>query len=479
MLIGQHLRERDGLADFHRGKLAVLVLAFIDRIGVGLGIAAFLVHGEKARVDHGGAAGAERGIAAGIEVDRHRVQRRVLHLAGDRALPDQIVELALVVIEEAGHAGRRMQRRGRADRLVRFLRVLGFGTVQMRVFGQRARAVVARDDLADFRDRVVGQAHRIGTHVGDQADRAFVAERDAFVQTLRDAHGAAGGEPQLARGLLLQRRGGEWRRGTALALLGLHLADDQPSLRGFDQAVARCMRVFFVGQVELLEFLAAQAGQARGEALHRVRAVGFDRPVFARLERFDFLFALADHAQRRRLHAPGRQAALHLAPQHRRQVEADQVIQRPTRLLRIDQVVRQLPRRGHGGLDRLGRDLGEHHPVQLLALGQATLVEDLADVPADRLAFAIQVGREIDVVGQLGGLGNRVDVFLVTLDHLVGHGETMLGIDRALLRPQVAHVAVGGQHLEVLAEVFVDRLGLGWRFDDEQVFCHETGFPQT
>ncbi len=82
-------------------------------------------------------------------------------------------------------------------------------------------------------------------------------------------------------------------------------------------------------------------------------------------------------------------------------------------------------------------------------------------MPADRLAFAIQVGRQIDVIGQLGRLGDRVDVLLVALDDLVGHGETVFGIDRALLRLQVAHVTVGGEDLEVLAEVFVDRLGLG------------------
>ena len=90
----------------------------------------------------------------------------------------------------------------------------------------------------------------------------------------------------------------------------------------------------------------------------------------------------------------------------------------------------------------------------------------------DGLAFAIQVGREIDVVGRLGRLGDRVDVLFVALDDLVGHGEVVLGVDRPLLRLEVAHVAIGRQDLEVLAEVLVDRLGLGRRFDDEQVFCH-------
>ena len=81
-----------------------------------------------------------------------------------------------------------------------------------------------------------------------------------------------------------------------------------------------------------------------------------------------------------------------------------------------------------------------------------------------------------DVVGGLGGLGDRLDVLLVLLDQLVAHGEVVVGVDRAFLRDQVAHVAVRGQDGEVLAEVFVDRLGLGGRFDDEQVLGHVVDF---
>src|SRR5690606_28469867 len=48
--------------------------------------------------------------------------------------------------------------------------------------------------------------------------------------------------------------------------------------------------------------------------------------------------------------------------------------------------------------------------------------------------------------------------------------------DRTLLGNQVAHVPIRGQDGEVLAEVFVDRLGLGRRFDDEQVLGHVGSF---
>ena len=126
----------------------------------------------------------------------------------------------------------------------------------------------------------------------------------------------------------------------------------------------------------------------------------------------------------------------------------------------------------HRFLDRARRDLGEHHALQRLVADQAALAQDLGDVPADRLALAVRVGRQEQVVGALGGLGDRVDVLLVLVDDRVRHREAVVGVDRAFLRHQVAHVAVGGEDGEVLAEVLVDRLGLGGRLDDEEVLGH-------
>src|SRR5690606_26128071 len=75
------------------------------------------------------------------------------------------------------------------------------------------------------------------------------------------------------------------------------------------------------------------------------------------------------------------------------------------------------------------------------------------------------------------GLGDGIDVPLVLVDQLVAHGEAALRVDGALLGHQVADVAVRGQDLEVLAEVLVDRLGLGGRLDDEQVLGHAGEAP--
>ncbi len=121
--------------------------------------------------------------------------------------------------------------------------------------------------------------------------------------------------------------------------------------------------VVAVGDGELFELLAVEFIELGGERLRGMRALGFDRPVFAGDEGFDLFFALHDHAQRRRLHAAGGQAALHFAPQHRRQVEADQIIQRAARLLGIDQVGGDRARLGHRFLDRARGDFGEDHAL--------------------------------------------------------------------------------------------------------------------
>ena len=148
------------------------------------------------------------------------------HLRGDRALPDERVQAVLVVLDLALDVRRRDRRRGRADGLVGFLGVLRLGLVDARLLGHLVLAVQPGGDLADLRDRLGGQRHRVGAHVGDQADAAL-ADVLALVQLLREAHGAARVEAELARGLLLQGGGGEGRRGVAAALLALDRVDGE------------------------------------------------------------------------------------------------------------------------------------------------------------------------------------------------------------------------------------------------------------
>ena len=51
--------------------------------------------------------------------------------------------------------------------------------------------------------RILCKIDRVGSHIGDQT-HGIAANVHAFIQLLCHAHGAAGGEAKLARGLLLQ-----------------------------------------------------------------------------------------------------------------------------------------------------------------------------------------------------------------------------------------------------------------------------------
>ena len=73
------------------------------------------------------------------------------------------------------------------------LGVFGFGAVHARRFGQEIGADFVVDVVADFGYRVLRQGYAVGTHIGNQADRAL-ADVHAFKQLLGGAHGAVSGE---------------------------------------------------------------------------------------------------------------------------------------------------------------------------------------------------------------------------------------------------------------------------------------------
>ena len=174
---------------------------------------------------------------------------------------------------------------------------------------------------------------------------------------------------------------------------------------------------------------------------------------------------------------PGGQAGLDLLPQQRREVEPDQVVERPARLVGVHQVLVHAAFRLRDRLaHRVFRDLVEAHALEVLAIEHAVLAQDLRKVPGDRLALAIRVGREVERAGFLHRALDRVDLGLVLFDQLVLHLEVAVRADRAFLLDEVAHVAVGGQHLEVGTEVFLDGLRLGRRLDDDEICAHVSRF---
>ena len=69
-------------------------------------------------------------------------------------------------------------------------------------------------------------------------------------------------------------------------------------------------------------------------------------------EFLDLEFAVADEPQGDGLHPPGRARAGQLAPQHRREVEADEIVERAAGEIGVDERVVDLARVAHGLEDR-------------------------------------------------------------------------------------------------------------------------------
>ena len=126
----------------------------------------------------------------------------------------------------------------------------------------------------------------------------------------------------------------------------------------------------------------------------------------------------------------------------------------------------------NASLDRRLGDLVEGDPARLLGRD----VGGLGDVPGDRLALAVEVGGEVDLVGALGGLLDVGDLLApVVRDHVLRF-EVVVDVDAELalarVLGQVADVAVRRQDAVITTEIALDGARLGRRFDDDEVLGH-------
>ena len=108
-----------------------------------------------------------------------------------------------------------------------------------------------------------------------------------------------------------------------------------------------------------------------------------------------------------------------------------------------------------GVVDRGLGDLVEHHPLH-----RHLRLEVLDEMPRDRLALAVFIGREIELGGVLERRTQLFDHRLAALGELVGGLEPVVDIDVQTLAGQVGDVAHRGAHVVVAAEELRDRLGL-------------------
>src|SRR5262245_4367703 len=188
-----------------------------------------------------------------------------------------------------------------------------------------------------------------------------------------------------------------------------------------------------------------------------------------------------DEANSHALYAARAQAGLHLLPQDRRKRVPIEAIQNSAALLGANEILVHVLRVFHRVANRSFRDLMEDD-----AFDRNLRPENLFEVPADRLTFAVRVGRQIHLAGALQGGLQRLDVFaLVAGDHVIRF-EVAVGVDAETsplffadlvgnlvgrLR-QIPDVAVARPHFIAAFQNAFDRSRLCRRFNDHECFCH-------
>ena len=128
-------------------------------------------------------------VVGGGDIDARLSEAGGGHLARGEALPDQPIDLELVRRQKRSDGIRGALDIGRTDRLMGILdRALG---LELDLVAARiGRTVLLGDEPSRLGARVIGDPEGVGAHVGDQADRTLVAELDALVELLRQAHRA-------------------------------------------------------------------------------------------------------------------------------------------------------------------------------------------------------------------------------------------------------------------------------------------------
>ena len=317
-----------------------------------------------------------------------------------------------------------------------------------------------------LRHRGLRHRRRIGAHVGDQP-RRLAAELDALVQPLRRVHGLGDGEAEPARCLLLQGRGGEGRRRRPAQRVARDRRHREP--RRAD-APGRILR-----EGRRREALRPGRGPVetakRGREDRAVRRPELrpDRPVPARDEGLDLHLAFADQAQRHRLHPARRAAARQLAPEHRREAVADQVVERAARPPGLDQVHVERPRARQRRAHRVRRHLVERDPADRRAVEGVARFQPGQHLPGDRLALAVRVGRQHQGLGAPERPGDRAERPGRPPAGLRDHGETVLRLHRARTGRQVRDMPPGRERPVFRSQILRQRARLGRRFDHDHM----------
>ena len=287
---------------------------------------------------------------------------------------------------------RRQRDVARTNRLVRILRA-GLGFEGAGLVGVIFLTVAAENKALGRFQRVLGQAQRIGSHIGDKADCAFAGDVHAFIKLLCNGHRAPRRHAQTAGGLLLKGRSDKWGRGAALLFTALDAFDVKRVAGNFFNDLVNFLAA---GKLNFLRFRAVETGDnaARffGSPERDVKV-----PVFLGCKVAYLNFTLDNHSRCNGLNASGGKPSAHLAPEQRTELIAHDAVKDAAGLLGIDQINVDIAR----GSDALRDDFFSNFvkgDASGLFVRQA---EKLLEMPRNSLPLAVGVGCKINNVSRL------------------------------------------------------------------------------
>ena len=363
------------------------------------------------------------------------VDECVGHLRGERALADEVIEAFLLLCAVDGvvlHVGG-------AYGFVCLLCALGVCGVAacLDVFvAHEACDLVACGGKGQCRE-----IDRVGTHVGDVS---------RLIEPLGDHHRLRDREAELACRFLLECRCGERRCGRAAHGVCLDARDGE---RGVAACAEQCLGGGLVGDASCElggECVRGAVGGCHGEVARHAEPLLRDEGV-------DFPLAVYDEPHCHRLHASCRQCGLDFAPEHGRQLEAHDAVEHAACLLCIDEVDIDVARCLDGVQDGALCDFVEDDAARACRVEP----EDLCQMPRDGFSLAVFIGCEPHGLG-LGCFALELgDELALVGGHFIVGREAVCDVYAEVFLFQVSDVSIARHYFVILAEEFLDGLGLG------------------
>ena len=408
-------------------------------------------------------AGAE-GIAGTLGINGDCIIQGVRHLGGQEPAPDQLIQPVLLPGQASLNLLRVQFHMGGTDGFMGILRRgFCFECVEFPVVV--LLAVAGFNKLCRRCHGLIGQAQGVGTHIGDETQRALTCHIHALIELLGDGHGALGGHIQLSGGLLLQGGGGKGRGCGTLLLCPLDTGDGKLlPLNGIQH------RLYLILIFQFFLFIPAMVMGRKGAGFPDPVQLHIHRPVLFGLECPDLVFPVHHKAGGYRLDAACRQASAHLLPQQGRELIAHDPIQNSSGLLGIYQILINRSGMGNGLPHNLLCNLVKGNAAGL-AVRQ---IQKFFQVPGDRFALPVRVRCQIDHICLSGGFLQLVNQILFTLDGYILRLEISFDIHAHGTLGQIPQMTHTGLDGIIQPQIAADGFGFGGRLHDHKItrFAH-------